>query len=260
MNIGKKVKLNTNKGKKPNTAFAVVEDRNFSSVSFLQDVRNISKTSSIKPNSKSLGMHNKITSGFKNPNRNPSILRMYDKIGSGGSLVSEKFGQGHFTRNKTKVFNLDGNTKFGREESDPAYRQSVFNEGNSFQTADHYFGLHNPSHPFDNFQPSNPFNIVKEISVTKGKNPSQSIMPRLKHENFQGSRNLNVENSFPYMNMSNNTASFGQINLRSGRRVSQPIQIKSKSTATKILKREKDISLPINSQIRTRSSALRMKN
>lgn len=48
MNIGKKIKQNT-QGNKPNAPF--IDERNFSSMSYLQDNRNISKTSSIALNS-----------------------------------------------------------------------------------------------------------------------------------------------------------------------------------------------------------------
>lgn len=230
--MANKIKQNTH-GNKPNASFA--EERNFSSVSYLQDNRNISKTSSINPNSNCLNMV-KFSSGLKNLGPNQSNFNFFEKNVSYGM---DKLSHGHFTRNKTKVFNLEGGNRFCREESDPAYRQSVFNETNQFHTADHYFGLQNFSHPFDKFQTSNPSNIVREISIPKVKKIDPPRMPPLKAENFQNNNRSTREMSHPYMSRSSHTASFGQINLRNGKNISTPIACKSKSSATKFVKKDR---------------------
>ncbi|CAI2360938.1 unnamed protein product [Moneuplotes crassus] len=244
MNIGKKVKKNVH-GYKPNVAFA--EDRNFSNVSFLQDARNISKTSSIGRKSNPFNYATP-SGGFKNP---------FDK---NSSIAFDKFSNpGNFGRNKTKVLNFDNVNRFGREESDPSYRQSIFNDSNQFQTADHHFGLTNNFSPgFYSGLRSNPMNMVeKELSNPRIQAANPQQMPRLQMDNFQSS-NMNTKNpSIPNLEGSHNTASFGQLNLRSGRTVSQVAMTKTKSNASSIAQK-REVSHPIGSQVRTRSSGLKL--
>lgn len=77
INIGKKVKLNT-QGFKPNMSFAKEQNREFSNLSFLQDVRNISKTSSVGKKNYD-GAINKLHSELRNPSMDNNLMNMMQK-------------------------------------------------------------------------------------------------------------------------------------------------------------------------------------
>lgn len=114
MNIGKTIKMTT-KGNKIQVG-KKSQGRELSSMSFLQDARNISKTSSMG--------HQKVPSFVRfgsHMNQNSIDYGMANLFGRNNSNLFEKYGQSPLTRNKTKVFNYDIFTKFGREESDPNY-------------------------------------------------------------------------------------------------------------------------------------------
>lgn len=223
LNIGKKIKQTT-KGNL-NVVGKHTEHRELSSVSFLQDARNISKTSSIgKPKGPSFVQFNSHLS-----NNDYAFTNMY---GKNISIGFEKFGASPFTRNKTKIFNYDSIMRFGREESDPTYRPSVFNGGGQFDIFDSHLNPFGYGPKSNNN--SNPLNIsvVREISNGRGlgfTNPQNSIPP-FKMDNLapmlrQQSRN----SSTPHISHGN-TASFGEKSLRNGKTISQPIVKKGIST------------------------------
>jgi hypothetical protein len=233
INIGKKVKLNT-WGFKPNTSFANDQKRDFSNLSFLQDVRNISKTSSVGKKNYG-GSINKLHSEFRNPSMDNNPVNIMQKNMS--QNIFESFNPALCTRNKTRIFNYEISNAF-RQESDPAYRQSVFNEGNHFQTADHYFGNTNFAQAFGGIVPSNQgiLNLSKEISNPHNKYSYPSDMPPLKTENIipeefrQFSNKLSIPNNKP--NNKGDTASFGHLSLRSGKTVSQAFNFREKSNVS----------------------------
>ncbi len=148
-------------------------------------------------------------------------------------------------RNTTKVFNYEANARFCREESDPSLRQSIFNESNQFYPADHMFGMQTsiPQYMIPSLK-SNPMNMEGDMNPLKIPSQGPQQMLPLQHDNLQ----LNPLNgkvpSIPKLDRSNNTASFGQISLRSGRTISQVGMMRSKSNASKLLKR-RDISSSI---------------
>ena len=87
--------------------------------------------------------------------------------------ISDSFkhiGSSPYTRNKTKVFNYDISAPIGREESDPRFRHSVFNEN------------------------LKPINIIREISIPKKQNhPNGKEMPPLTLKNYSEGGNLSSD-------------------------------------------------------------------
>lgn len=228
LNIGKKVKMNTKNG----NVTLRPEEKQLSSVSFLQDARNISKTSSFNQMQKIPSLI-KMNSNLHNANYDYNFAGI---IGRNFSDTLNKFNASPFTRNKTKVYNFDTSVRFGREESDPAFRQSIFNEQNQFKTADHYFDFNsNPWAGIQRQNTSNPLNItvVREISAPKSpKFASNSQMPRLKTENLSPSIGAPSRTSSTPFVSNSHTASFGQKNLRSGKTISQPVVRRKEKSAT----------------------------
>lgn len=220
MNIGKFVKHNTKVNKRVAKDMAKQER----SISFLQNARGISKQSSFSKVFKPKGdksqnisisfndniiadanfdLTNRLTPNFDNTNDYP------------------------LTRNKTKVLNFE-NMKFTREESDPTFRPNVFNESNSFNTADHYFGYSNPYFKMNNRRNtskiSNQFDPVRRYDYS---------IPPLKTENLRQISNACSRNSsIPLIAKdisivkSSETASFGIQTRKNSRYVSQPMAIK----------------------------------
>ena len=152
----------------------------------LQEARNISKATSTNRDPQ------KSVSFLKNDNPVNHIYEYnYFNNERNNSEVSNKCVMAPWTRNKTRIFSLDS-IKYWREESDPAFRPSVFNETNQFITADHYFGYSsNPWPSMVRNNPSNPlFNQNKEC-ITNLKSPrfaDKNIMPPLKTENLKNSK------------------------------------------------------------------------
>jgi hypothetical protein len=89
INIGQKIKRNAG-GRVPNMSFADEEQqRSMSSLSFLQDVRNLSKTSSFGKKTYDISMNNKLPSAFRNPNMDHTFINMNQKNMSQG--VNDNF-------------------------------------------------------------------------------------------------------------------------------------------------------------------------
>mmetsp|Transcript_18322 Transcript_18322/g.21070 ORF Transcript_18322/g.21070 Transcript_18322/m.21070 type:complete len:117 (+) Transcript_18322:396-746(+) len=94
-----------------------------------------------------------------------------DRVERNTSEVSNKLDV-NWTRTKTKVFSIDA-MKYMREESDPAFRPSVFNENNNFTTADHYFGLSNsPWRAISRNNLSNPLLLPPNKEIIPLKTPT----------------------------------------------------------------------------------------
>lgn len=180
-NIGKKIKENAISAINKNNFKR--ENKQISNISMLQEARNISKATSNNLD------HNKSISYLKNdiPVGNMFECNFFNNERN-NSEVSNKLLMAPWTRNKTRIFSID-TIKYWREESDPAFRPSVFNENNQFIPADHYFGFSsNPWTSMTRNNPSNPiFNQNKE-TFTNLKSPrfaDKNIMPPLKTENLK---------------------------------------------------------------------------
>jgi len=234
MNIGKVVKRNTSINKRT----AKAAEKQHSTISFLQNARGISKQSSIGKAFK------KDKSVFKNPSNIGTTPRNFAHMQNTSIPNFDRYTDYPLTRNKTKVLNFE-NMGFMREESDPAYRPSVFNEGNNFNTADHYFDLginSKISYPIHkNASNVSGFNLFRESSnsVRSPKFPDkkdEQYFAPLKTENLKY-ESKNLENTLQVQNPNekklSETPSFGKNKKqRNNRIVSQPMPIKRKHSTT----------------------------